>query len=51
MILNSDFKLIQSNKGFSIYFNVQTQIYSVFKDGKFLIGDKYKFSDVKSYID
>lgn len=43
--------LLKENKEFQVYFNVNTQSYSVFKDGKFLIGDKYKFSDVKSYLD
>ena len=43
--------LVKQNKGFEIYFNANTQSYSVFKDGKFLIGNKYKFSDVKSYLD
>jgi len=43
--------LVKQKNGFSIYFNANTQSYSVFKDGKFLIGDKYKFSDVKSYLD
>ena len=43
--------LVKENKGFQVYFNTNTQSYSVFKDGKFLIGDKHKFSDVKSYLD
>jgi hypothetical protein len=43
--------LVKQNKGFEIYFNPNTQSYSVFKDGKFLIGNKYKFSQVKSYLD
>ena len=43
--------LVKENKGFKVYFNTNTQSYSVFKDGKFLIGDKDKFSDVKSYLD
>ena len=43
--------LVKENKGFQVYFNSNTQSYSVFKDGKFLIGSKHKFSDVKSYLD
>jgi hypothetical protein len=43
--------LVGSNKGFSVYFTVNAQTYTVFKDGKFLIGDKYKFREVKSYLD
>lgn len=44
-------KLIAENKGFQIYFNCNTQAYSVYKDGQFLIGNKYKYSDVKIYLD
>ena len=43
--------LIGENKGFAVYFNCQRQEYSVFKDGKFLIGGKKNFSQVKSYLD
>ena len=43
--------LVKENKGFVVYFNANTQSYSVYKDGKFLIGNKYKFSDVSSYLD
>ena len=43
--------LVKENKGFQVYFNANTQSYSVFKDGKFLIGNKHKFSDVKYYLD
>ena len=43
--------LVKENKGFKVYFNANTQSYSVFKDNKFLIGNKYKFSEVKSYLD
>ena len=43
--------LVKENKGFQVYFNANTQSYSVFKDGKFLIGNKHKFSYVKSYLD
>lgn len=43
--------LVNENKGFAVYFDANTQTYSVFKDGKFLIGNKYKFSQIKSYLD
>ena len=43
--------LVKENKGFKVYFNTNTQSYSVFKDDKYLIGNKYKFSEVKSYLD
>jgi hypothetical protein len=43
--------LVQENKGFAVYFDSNSQTYSVTKDGKFLIGNKYKFSQVKSYLD
>jgi hypothetical protein len=43
--------LVKENKGFAVYFDSNSQTYSVTKDGKFLIGNKYKFSQVKSYLD
>ncbi len=43
--------LVAKNKGFSVYFDTNSQTYSVFKNNKFIIGNKYKFSDVKSYLD
>lgn len=43
--------LIGENKGFQVYFNSNTQSYTVIKDGKFLIGNKYRFKEVKSYLD
>ena len=42
---------VGSNDGFDVYFDADSQSYSVYKDGKFLIGNKYKFSEVKSYLD
>ena len=44
-------KLISKNKGFEIYFNCQEQMYIVFKDNQFLIDNKYKYSDVKCYVE
>jgi hypothetical protein len=45
--------LVRNNPktGFSVYFNAHNQTYTVFKDGKFVIGNKYRFRDVKSYLD
>ena len=43
--------LIGENDGFEVYFDCYTQTYTVYKDKKFLIGTKYKFSDVKSYLE
>lgn len=43
--------LVGENKGFEVYFNCEKQVYTVYKDDKFLIGNKYKFSEVKSYLD
>lgn len=44
-------KLIDSNNGFQIFFDCDNQTYNVFKDGKYIIGGKHKYSDVKCYID
>ena len=44
-------KLIAENKGFKIYFDCIQQVYNVYKDDKFLIGNKCKYSEVKSYVD
>lgn len=44
-------KLISKKDNFSICFNCITQTYSVYKDDILLITDKFKYSDVKSYID
>jgi hypothetical protein len=44
-------KLIAENKGFEIYFDCNKQSYDVYKDNKYLIGNKYKYSDVKCYLD
>jgi hypothetical protein len=42
--------LVNSKKGFSVYFDTINQVYNVYKDGKFLIGNKTKFAEVKSYL-
>lgn len=41
---------VAEKNGFQIYFDCNAQEYSVFKDGKFIVGNKYKFSQVKCYI-
>lgn len=43
--------LVKENKGFKVYFNPNTQSYSVSYGEKTIIENKYKFSDVKSYLD
>ena len=43
--------LVKENNGFAVYFDCNNQTYSVFKEGKLLIENKHKFSQVKSYID
>ncbi len=35
---------------FSVYFNANYQTYSVYKGNKFLIGNKYRFADIQSYL-
>ncbi len=44
-------KLIGENKGFEIYFDIDLQEYFVFKDRKLLIRNKYRYREVKSYLD
>lgn len=43
--------LVKEDRGFEVFFDCNTQSYTVFKDGKFLIGNKFKYSQVKSYVD
>ena len=47
----NDMILVKENKGFAVYFDYNSQTYTVTKDGKFLIGNKHKFSQIKSYLD
>lgn len=42
--------LVGYKDGFEVWFNANAQIYSVYKDNKFLLGGKTKFSEVESYI-
>lgn len=46
-------KLVAENKkiGTKIFFNANTQCYSVYRDDKFIVGNKHKFSQVKTYIE
>ena len=44
-------KLVGKNKGFKVFFDCTNQVYNVFKDNKFLIGNKFRFRDVKCYLD
>ena len=41
---------VGQKNGFEIKFDCNKQMYLVYKDGKLIIKDKYKYSDVKSYI-
>lgn len=43
-------KKVGEKNGFVIYWCCDTQTYTVYKDGKFLTTNKYKFSDVQTYI-
>jgi len=42
--------LIGKNKDFKVIFNCDTQCYTVYKNDKILITNKYKFSDIQSYL-
>lgn len=42
MNLSSGEIVVKENNGFCITFNANTQSYTVYKDGEFLIGNKYK---------
>jgi hypothetical protein len=43
-------KKIGEKNGYVIYWCCDTQTYSVYLNGKFVIGNKYKFSQVQTYI-
>lgn len=42
--------LVGSKNDTQVYFNTNTQSYTVMYKGNVLIKDKYKFVDVKAYI-
>ena len=42
--------LVGRKDGFEVYWNCDRQAYTVYKDGKKLIPEKHKFSQVKSYL-
>jgi hypothetical protein len=42
--------VVSENKGFQIVFDAYTQTYTVYRDGKFIIGNKYRFVDVSTYV-
>jgi hypothetical protein len=44
-------ELIGKNKEFTVVFNPDTQMYTVYKSGKMLISNKYRYRDIKSYLD
>lgn len=43
--------LTGKDKSFKVVFNCGTQCYTVLKDNKVLITNKFKFSDIKSYLE
>lgn len=51
--LNESEKLVAKNekKGTEIYFDANTQTYNVYRDGKFIIGNKHKYSQVQTYVE
>lgn len=44
-------ELTGKNKDFTVTWNCVKQSYTVFYKGKVLIQNKYKFSDIQSYLD
>jgi hypothetical protein len=48
--MENNIKLVGEKGDFKVYFNTTSQEYTVFKAGKFLIGNKTKFSQVATYI-
>ena len=42
--------LVKEKHGFQVFFDTNKQEYSVFKDGKYLLGNKYRYSQVSSYV-
>jgi len=42
--------LVGTKHDFKVFFDCGSQSYSVYKNGQFLIGNKYKFSEVKTYL-
>lgn len=42
--------LVKQNRGFQLFFHATSQAYYVYKDGKYLIGPKYNYNDVKTYV-
>ena len=43
--------LIGKNTDFKVVFDSNTQCYTVYKKDKLLITNKFKFVDIKSYLD
>ena len=42
--------LVKENRGYAVYFDCDKQEYSVYKDGKFFIGGKHRYSQVSTYV-
>lgn len=50
-MVTAGLKLVGEKDDFSVYFDSNTQNYTVYKGDKILISNKYKFSEIKSYLD
>jgi hypothetical protein len=43
-------EFVGKNKDFTAKWDCSTQSYTVFKNGKVLVENSYKFSDIKTYL-
>ena len=43
-------KLVGKNKEYKVFFDCTNQVYLVFKDNKLLIDNKFRFREVKCYL-
>jgi len=43
--------IVKTKGEFTIIFNAETQTYRVLKAGKIIVKDKYKYIQVKSYVE
>jgi hypothetical protein len=44
-------KLIGKDPNFTAFFDADLQFYTVFYKGEILVTEKYKYSDIKSYLE
>lgn len=42
---------IGKDSNFVVVWNCSNQFYTVYKSGKMIVTEKYKFSDIKSYLE